>query len=347
MDAIDRTNQRLNDPELLANQRLSRRRTIRRSVVGLAFPAALSAAVAPAAGGFARAGATDGLLPAVHIYSSPDPDSVNSYAIEVDAGLVVVSAQRTFSEAERALARFRRTGKPVVAVVVPVAHTDHFGGLKIFAEAYPDAAIYAGPATIESLRTDGQGYIASRKEALGEDFPSPEEVVRFLPDRTLRDGEHLDLGGLGFEVIDLPNNNAPANTLLHLPAAGVLFSSEVVEYGVTAFMRDADLETWLAQVRALRHRLPGLRLLYPAHNEPAPAAAAFALQIEHLEAYRAAVERAHRTANPLTPAERAELVAEIERRFPDFAEVARLPRAELVGLNFDWLAAGKEATVAD
>lgn len=278
----------------------------------------------------------------VHTYSSPDPDAVNSYAIETTEGMVVVSTQRMFSEAGRALARFRRTGKPVIAIVIPVPHTDHYGGLKVFREAYPEAAVYASPKTVESMRSDAEGYIASRKAALGPDFPSPDEVRRHLPDRYVKDGEVLTVGGLKLEVIELPNNNAPVNTLLFSPDHGVLFSSEVVENAVTAYLRDGDLPTWIAQVEELEtHLLPrGLTLIYPAHNEPAPADIAFRVQLEHLRAYRDLVTLALRSGDDqrLLNEEKARIVAEIERRFPDFAEVARARRAELVELNVGWVA---------
>ncbi len=53
----------------------------------------------------------------IHTYSSPDPDSVNTFAVETEEGLVVISTQRTFSQAQRAIVRI---GQPVTAIVIPV-----------------------------------------------------------------------------------------------------------------------------------------------------------------------------------------------------------------------------------
>lgn len=274
----------------------------------------------------------------VHIYSSPDPDSVNSYAVETDVGLVVISTQRTFSEAQNALTRFARTGEDIAAIVIPVPHTDHFGGLSVFRQAWPNAPVYASPATIESLRTDGEGYIASRKAALGDDFPSQDQVIDTLPDQILQNGDALTIGGVTFDVIEVPNANAPSNTLLHVAEDRVLFGVEVIEDGVTAFMKDADLDQWIAAVEALRDRTDDIDLIYGAHNAPVPAAFGIEQQLQHLTAYRDAVDAALADDGALSDSERETAIAAILAAFPDHAQVARLPVADLVGANLTWQA---------
>ncbi|MBW4709826.1 MBL fold metallo-hydrolase [Roseobacter sp. YSTF-M11] len=273
----------------------------------------------------------------VHTYSSPDPDSVNTYAIETSDGLVVVSTQRTFSEAANAVTRIERIGLPVAAIVIPVPHTDHFGGLSVFRDAFPEAEVFASTATIRSLRTDGEGYIASRKAALGDDFPSQEQVIETLPENVLENGDTLEFGDVSFEVIEVPNANAPSNTMLYSEEESTLFAVEVVEDGVTAFLRDADLDAWIATVESLSERLPGLETIYGAHNAPAPAAYAIAQQREHLEAYRSALDAAL-SDGVMTDIERDQAVADLMAHFPDHAQVARIEQSELVSLNFQWQA---------
>lgn len=273
----------------------------------------------------------------VHTYSSPDPDSVNTYAIETSNGLVVISTQRTFSQASLAVARVDRIGLPVVAIVIPVPHTDHFGGLGIFREAFPDATVHASAATIQSLRTDGEGYIASRKAVLGDDFPSQAQVLAALPDKTLEDGKVLDFGDVQIDVIEVSNANAPSNTMLYVEDEGVLFSVEVVEDGVTAFLKDADLDGWIGVLQTLPQRFPDLEIVYPAHNAPAPGDFAVEQQLAHLIAYRD-VLHAVLEDGTMSEEERRAAVTSIEAAFPDHARVARLEREVLIGLNLDWQA---------
>ncbi|MEM7530111.1 MAG: hypothetical protein AAF416_21075, partial [Pseudomonadota bacterium] len=196
--------------------------------------------------------------------------------------------------------------------------------------------VYAAEETIESMRTDSGGYIASRGEALGADFPTQAEVDASLPDSLLEDGQVLEIGDVRFEVIEVPNANAPMNTLLHVPEENILFGVEVVEDGVTAFLRTADLDAWLISLDRIEADLPGLGLVYVAHNAAVPAGYAFAQQRAHLTAYRDAIAEALADDGAMSDAEREASVARIEAAFPDHSRVALVERADLVGLNLDW-----------
>jgi glyoxylase-like metal-dependent hydrolase (beta-lactamase superfamily II) len=274
----------------------------------------------------------------IHIFASPDPDSVNSFGIETPEGLVVVSAQRVRSEAQRAVTFFKRLGQPVVAIVIPVPHTDHFGGLSTLRQAFPEAKVYASQATIDSMRTDGQGYVASRKKALGDDFPSQDEVNRNLPTEVLRDGQTLVLGGLSFRIVDLPDNNAPTNTLLYSPTHRALFASEVVENSVTGFMRDANLDRWIIQIESLRLLFPELQSIYGAHGFPGPARTLVDQQLGYLKEFRTMVDSEIVKGGIPSELRRKELAASFDLRYPEYAQVARLPRTQLIEMNIQWQA---------
>lgn len=274
----------------------------------------------------------------IRTYASPDPDSVNSHLIETPNGMIVISGQRTFSQADRAIARVERIGKPVLALVITVPHTDHFGGLPRWRDAFPMAEVIAAPATVESMRTDGEGYIASRKDALGSDFPGQEEVIANLPETVVADGDEMTIDGLTLAFRDLPNNNAPTNTMVHLPDHGVLFTSEVVEDGITAFLRDADLDTWLAQLDAVEAEFADVRIFYPAHGNPGAPAPLIVEARDHLTLYRDGIDAALADDGAVDEDEIADLTARIEAAYPDYAQVARMPREDLVRLNIEWQA---------
>lgn len=274
----------------------------------------------------------------VRTYASPDPDSVNSHLIETPNGVVVISAQRVFSEADKAIARINRIGKPVLAIVVTVPHTDHFGGLARWQEAFPNAKVYASEATVESMRTDGEGYIASRKEAIGDDFPSQAQVNAALPSEIIEDGEEAIIDGLTLRFIDLPNNNAPTNTMVYLPEQGVLFSSEVVEDSITVFLKDADLDNWLSQLNLVEDRFADTTIVYPAHGTSGPLPLLVSEARAHLALYREGVDQSLADDGVVDEAEAAALTSQIESAYPDYTAVARLPRAQLVLLNIQWQA---------
>lgn len=186
----------------------------------LSAAAATSAALAAARPATARAdGAPGGSLRiGGHTSSGPLNHKVNSYWIETERGVIVVDGQWTLPEARRALAELRRqTDKPIVGILLTHPHSDHYGGLGVFAaEAGPDAPIHASALTLRSLKHDEQGFFAGRKKAFGDAFPA----YVTLPNSLVADGDRLDLDAVPIEVLDLRQNEALTTTLFYLPEGG-------------------------------------------------------------------------------------------------------------------------------
>ncbi|MBE9048121.1 MBL fold metallo-hydrolase [Pleurocapsales cyanobacterium LEGE 10410] len=106
-----------------------------------------------------------------------DVDAVNSHWFETSEGVVAIDAQRLLPEAERALEHLRRTiDAPVTAMVITHAHTDHYGGLPVWKTAFPHARIFTDETTLQSIRTDGRGFIAARKERHGDRFANHDDL---------------------------------------------------------------------------------------------------------------------------------------------------------------------------
>ncbi|MEM8634773.1 MAG: MBL fold metallo-hydrolase [Pseudomonadota bacterium] len=276
---------------------------------------------------------------AVRTFASPDPDSVNSHLITTPNGVIVISAQRVESQALRAIERVKRIGKPVIAIVIPVPHTDHFGGLPTWRDAYPDAQVFAAEETITSMRTDGQGYVASRKNALGDDFPSQEEVNANLPTTVVGNDEEVSIDGITLRFVNLLENNAPVNTVVVLPEHQVMFSSELMEDGISVFLKDATIENWLSQLAALSTEYADIKIVFPAHGSSGPIDALVSETEQHLIMYQDGVDAALADDGQVDDAEVAALTAQIEAAYPDFAQVARVPRDALVSANIKWQAA--------
>ena len=117
-------------------------------------------------------------------------------------GLVLVDTGRLLSQARYALEELQKLDQPVLAILLTHPHTDHYGGLPAFVEAFGDVPIYASQATRDSIETDSLGYIAARNEQLGKDFPDQPDIP--LPTDIVTDGEELVLGGVTFFVRDFP-----------------------------------------------------------------------------------------------------------------------------------------------
>jgi glyoxylase-like metal-dependent hydrolase (beta-lactamase superfamily II) len=98
------------------------------------------------------------------------------------------------------------------------------------------------------------------------------------PDRTVADGATLDAGGRTVRVLDLGPTHSPADAVVHVPDAGVVFAADLLFIGVTPIMWHGPIETWVAALDTLL----GLdaTIYVPGHGPPCGRA-----EVEELAAY--------------------------------------------------------------
>lgn len=266
----------------------------------------------------------------VRTYTSPSNDAVNTHWIETDKGIIIVDAQRLLSEARKALTEIKKSGKPIIGIFITHPHTDHYGGFGVFAEAAPkNTSIFAAAKTIESMKNDNRGFNKARKERHGEDYPTQEQINRFLPNRTIRDGETVELGGLTFRVIEKPESESETAMLLYLPRHEVLFAGDLVNNKVTPAPFEG-IENWIRQLREISEQLPNVKTVYIGHGVSGEAQPLVAEQLQYLVLFRDLVKRELERNKRVTPEGQEAIIRELEAKYPDYAGAAALPRRELL-----------------
>jgi glyoxylase-like metal-dependent hydrolase (beta-lactamase superfamily II) len=268
----------------------------------------------------------------VHRYESPKMDPVNLYWLETKEGIILVDTGRFLSQAQYALAEIRaQTDKTILGILLTHPHTDHYGGLPVFVKAAgADVPIYASQITYDDMKTDGQGFIKVRNELHGNDFPDHDEIP--LPNRIVKDGDEFQLGGLTFKVIDLPKNETIVTTLYYLPQQGALFAGDIITNKSIPFLGDGYSKNWLTQLQVLQQRYPD-QMVYHGHGEPGRARPLIKAQIEYIETLRNLVAKALSTGISITSEEKEAIVAQMEKRYPDYRSSLVLPGLLENGIN--------------
>jgi glyoxylase-like metal-dependent hydrolase (beta-lactamase superfamily II) len=133
----------------------------------------------------------------VHTYISPEDGLLtNTPIVEGPNKLIVFDAQFFLPYAREAASYAKSLNKPVERIILSHIHLDHWSGLSILSEQFPDAPIYAPRGVADYLRAHGQKILDARRPAFGSRIP----LQPIIPTHVLPEGTET-IDGIPFEFL--------------------------------------------------------------------------------------------------------------------------------------------------
>jgi glyoxylase-like metal-dependent hydrolase (beta-lactamase superfamily II) len=259
----------------------------------------------------------------IHTYTAAEAGLlVNSYLVEAADGVVLVDANLLQSDVNAIAARLATLHKPLLGVFVTHAHPDHFNGLPTLAG--DDVPVFAAVEVADTIAAIADAKREQWQPVYGTEWPDRHRV----PDRTLADGDVVDLGGLQFTLRTVGAAESHADSYLTL--GDVAFIGDLAFNGTHPYTADGHTGNWLAALDTLTVELAG-RTLLPGHGGPGTVDV-LADQRRYLMMYRETVRRLAAGAPSLTDARRVELTDVMTRFLPD------APLSWMIGLGADAVA---------
>jgi glyoxylase-like metal-dependent hydrolase (beta-lactamase superfamily II) len=105
----------------------------------------------------------------IHSYLSPaDGFQVNTQMIQGPTAVVIFDGQLLLPYADEVASYVRTLGKPVDRIILSHAHTDHWSGLEVLTERFPDARLFALDGIADQLRARGTARLDSLRRIYGD-----------------------------------------------------------------------------------------------------------------------------------------------------------------------------------
>src|SRR6266480_2301564 len=121
----------------------------------------------------------------IHSYLSPaDGLQVNTQMIEGPNAVVIFDGQLLLTYADEVAAYVQTLGKPVDRIILSHAHTDHWGGLQILIERFPDARVFALDGIADQVRARGP----ARLDGLRRTYRDKAATKVTVPTETITEG---------------------------------------------------------------------------------------------------------------------------------------------------------------
>jgi glyoxylase-like metal-dependent hydrolase (beta-lactamase superfamily II) len=237
--------------------------------------------------------------------SSDDQFWVNSVILEGEHEVLLVDAQLTKTSAEKVLQEIRETHKPLSMIYITHEHADHFLGLEVFKEAYPQVGIIASSAVVDRINKVYHEKIDKWQKILGPGAASHAVAIsRF-------DGNVINFERTKIEILRNVQGDTDENSMLWIPEQRILIAGDVLFDNMHVYTAETDSTArgrWLNSLKMIRALKPSI--VIPGHGK-AGAPLGSSAAVDFTERYLLAFEEGLRTAKDADS-----LIGSMEEQFP-------------------------------
>ncbi|SEM35462.1 MBL fold metallo-hydrolase [Bradyrhizobium sp. OK095] len=139
------------------------------------------------------------------------------------------------------------SGRTLKAIYITHAHGDHFFGIKVLQDRFPEAKALATPEVVARMK------LQSTPEKLNgrwrKLFPNQIPDVISIADSLV--SNEIDLDGEKLAVVKVGHTDTDDTTCLHVPSIGLVVAGDAVYNGIHPFLNESNRQTRLEWIAAL------------------------------------------------------------------------------------------------
>lgn len=200
----------------------------------------------------------------IHSYLSPaDGLQVNTQMIEGPNAVVIFDGQLLLPYADEVASYVQTLGKPVDRINLSHAHTDHWGGLQVLTERFPDARVFALDGIADQVRARGPARLDGLRRTYGDKAATKVTV----PKETIPEGlQRID--GVTYDFKRFVDAESDLQLAALLPEQKVLMAFDLVfSPNQHAFTGANHFDHWIIALESLK-ALQGYDTIIIGHDTP-------------------------------------------------------------------------------
>ena len=200
----------------------------------------------------------------IHSYLSPaDGFQVNTQMVEGPNAVVIFDGQLLLPYADEVASYVQTLGKPIDRIILSHAHTDHWGGLQVLTERFPDARVFALDGIADQVRARGPARLDGLRRIYGDKVATKVTV----PTETITEGPQR-IDGVTYDFKRFVDGESDLQLAALLPDQKVLMAFDLVfSPKQHAFTGANHFDHWMIVLESLK-ALQGYDTIIIGHDTP-------------------------------------------------------------------------------
>lgn len=185
----------------------------------------------------------------------------NSYLVSGQSEAVLFDVFMLHSDTVRLADEISRSGKTLTTVLISHAHPDHFMGLDVIVDRFPNARVVATSNVIADIKSDAPWMLAMLQAKLGPDGPGRLVIPEAL------DGAVLTVDGRELRVVEYGECEGKHIAAVYIPDLKAMLSADLIYNDAHLYLQERHIEGWLARLDELEaFAARCVDTIYPGHG---------------------------------------------------------------------------------